>query len=287
MITIQHGRQRLSPQQLQLEQLFSVKRVLASRGFTVQKEGDGTDTLLGKSEWSQNEADLVFNIFHKTNHRKELLEYINDKAEKSQLSQTVINLIETNGFNKNRNCFSTTYEWYVGELLVRKFMAFSSSYGVLINDIIRNSDEEKSGDFDVLSVLGDMNLMYIECKSGKTKQPSIKNTIERGIALHCTASVIIQQDINENGLKQKLSFDHPVFGYSEKPIKLNIKNQADSTIYKWFNCYFIDASEQIGDIETKLKSVLRIIEASKSVINMSIEPSHDQYHAIGYELSEI
>lgn len=286
MIIIKRGT-RISPRQLQLEQIFSVERVLASRGFTVQKEGNGQDTLLDKSSWSQIEADLVFNIFDNATSRNELLEYIEDKVEESQLSEIVRNLIVTNGFKKDRQRFSTTYEWYVGELLVRRFMAFSSSYGVSISDIRRNSDGGTSGDFDVISILGDMNLIYLECKSGKTKQSSIKNTLERSISLHCAASVVIRQGITEQGLKQQLSFMHPIFGYDAEILKLNIKNQPDSTIYKWFNCYFVDASESSGDIETKLKAVLRIIEASKSIINMSMEPSDEQYESIGYGFSKL
>ncbi len=231
MIVVRRGT-RISPRQLQLEQLFSVERVLSSRGFSVKSEGNGEDTILDKSSWSQNEADLVFDIFNNSILRKELLGHIENNVEKSDLSETVSNLIRIDEFKKGRQRFSTTYEWYVGELLVRKFMAFSSSYGVTVNAICRNSDGGTSGDFDVLSILGDMNLIYLECKSGKTKQNSIKNTLERSISLHCAASVVIRQDVTETSLKQQLSFAHPVLGNNSEVYKLNIKNLADSTIYK-------------------------------------------------------
>lgn len=286
MVAIQRGT-RLNPNQIRLEQLFSVERVLSSRGFSVKSQGSGEDTLLEKLTWSLNEADLVFNIFNNATLRKELLGYIENNVKKSDASELVNRLIEISEFKNDRQRFSTTYEWYVGELLVREFMAFSSSYGVTVSDICRNTDGGTSGDFDVLTILGDMNLIYLECKSGKTKQSSIKNTLERSISLHCAASVFIRQGVTDQGLKQQLSFDHPVFGRGNDIYKLNIKGLPDSTIYKWFNCYFVDASESSGDIGNKLKTVLRIIEASRNFINMSIGPEEGQYRSIGYDISKL
>jgi hypothetical protein len=283
MIMVKGGT-KVGVNQIRLDQIFTVERVLSSRGFSVKTEGSGEDTVLCKSLWSAEEANLVFSIFNNTTLRNELLEYIENKMGKSAVSNTVTQLIDIKEFKKDRQNFSTTYEWYVGELLVRKFMAFSSSYGVTVNDICRNSDGGTSGDFDVLSILGDMNLIYLECKSGKTKQKSVKSTLERSISLHCTASVFIRQKITTKGLKQQLSFKHPVFGCKGEVIKLNIKNLPDSTIYKWFNCYFVDASESGGDIENKLKAVLRIIEASRVLINISTEPSEEEYKSVGYGL---
>lgn len=268
----------------QLARIFSVERVLTSRGFTVQKEGSTEDTLLNKRSWTRAEADLVFSIFDKPELRAYLLDFIKDKIKEAQLPEDIKKLIQLDGFEKDRQRFSTTYEWYIGELFVREFMAFSSSFGVLINDIQRNSDGETSGDYDVLSVLGDMNLIYLECKSGKAKKSSIMNTLQRSISLHCTASIVVQQKITYRGLKQQLSCIHPFFGHGSDVLKLKIIDQPDSTIYKWFNCYFVDASESYGDIKSKLKTVLRIIEASKSVINMSMEPGNEQYVLMGYNL---
>lgn len=281
------GITKINPSQLRLERLFSVERVLASRGFEVEAEGNGENTILEKSLWSQIEADLVFNIFYDIGQRKELLDYIEGKIEKDTLSENITSLTEIKEFKKDRNCFSTTFEWYIGELLVRKFMAFSSSYGVTVKDICRNNDGGTSGDFDVLSILGDMNLLYVECKTGKTTMNSINKTYHRSSSLHCVASVIIGQKITENGLKQQLlSLPHPVFNTGTcELLKLNIKNHPDSVIYKWFNCYFINASEESGNIENKLKAVLRIIEGSRFYNNMVIRPSSEIYEAIGYEIS--
>jgi len=253
------GGTKLNPNQIRLECLFSVERVLSSRGFEVTVEGTGEDTLLAKNIWFQTEADLIFEIFNNEGQRQELLSYVEGNVGIADVSGDIQTLITNQDYQSDRNRFSTTYEWYVGELIVRKFKAFSSSYGVTVSNICRNSDGGTSGDFDVLSILGDMNLLYLECKSGGTKQKSIKNTLERSISLHCVASIFFQQNINEIALKQKLNFDHPVFGIGNDISKLSIKGVSDSTIYKWFDCYFIDASDVQGDIENKIRCVLRLI----------------------------
>lgn len=284
MITIIDGTS-LNKNHIKLECLFSVNRVLSSRGFEVTVEGSGLDTLLEKSDWLTVEADLTFEIFNNESMRRELLSYVEGVG--SVVSSGVQRLISNNDFKSDRERFSKSYEWYVGELLVRNFKAFSSSYGVKVSNICRNSDNGTSGDFDVLSILGDMSLLYLECKSGTTSQKSIKNTLERSISLHCVASIFFRQNINENSLRQQLNFDHPIFGHGGDIYKLNIKGVQDSTVYKWFDCYFIDASESQGNIENKLRCVLRIIGARRSMINMSIDLSDGHYGAMGYELIKI
>lgn len=282
------GPTRTHPKQLRLEQLFSVERVLSSRGFSVEKEGNGVDTILEKSAWTQQEADMIFGVFNIIDQRIELLHYIEDKIEKENLSVIISNLIKINEFKKDRQCFSTTFEWYIGELLVRKFQAFSSSYGVKVKNICRNSDGGTSGDFDVLSILGDMNLLYVECKTGKISKDSITNTLHRSISLHCVASVFVGQKFSEEDLKNKLlSLNHPIFEGTCEVYKLNIKSQPESVIYKWFNCYFVNASEESGNLENKLKAVLRIIEGSRYVTNMAFNPSDDDYKAIGYNIIKL
>ena len=285
MVTIIDGTTKLSAKQIRFNEIFTVERVLSSRGFSIKTEGTGEDTVLGKPNWTHSEANTVFNIFDNVEYRNELLDYIEGRLDRANVSSTTNELITINGFKNDRQCFSTTYEWYIGELLVRKFMAFSSSYGVTLNNICRNSDDGTSGDFDVLSVLGDMNLIYLECKSGETKQKSIRNTLERSISLHCTASIFIRQDINENGLKQQMLFKHPMFDCTGNVVKLSIKNAQDSTIYKWFNCYFVDVAS--GDVENKLRTVLRTIEASRVLINISTEPDDGDYKSLGYDFDRL
>jgi len=110
-------------------------------------------------------------------------------------------LVENPAFIKDRNRFSSTFEWYLGELLIKSFGAFSSSYGVTVKDVRRNSDDGDVGDFDVLSILGDMNLLYIETKSGALKPDGIIKAIERSLALHCVATVIVVEKISDKFIR--------------------------------------------------------------------------------------
>ncbi len=43
-------------------------------------------------------------------------------------------LVRKPEFRRDRQLYSTTFEWFVAELLIRKFMAFSSSFGVSVEE---------------------------------------------------------------------------------------------------------------------------------------------------------
>ena len=172
-------------------------------------------------------------------------------------------------------------------MLVRKFRAFSASFGVNIKNIVRNADDETAGDYDALSILGDMNLLYIGCKTGKCTQKSIRNTIERSMALHSLAAVILMgAGINLDSLKQQLrGLEHPL--YRGLPLrKFTIKGNADSEIYNWFDCFFVPADETVGALEDKLRVVLRLLAADRTVIGCMSHDT-DQYPKIGYQCEEI
>lgn len=281
MIQIQRG-SRINPvTQIAFEYLFSVARVLASRGFTVKSEGMGDDTLLAKTVWTVSEAEIVFNIFNDVVHRKELRDYIEGTTVIP--SGAITPLTAHSNFIKERGRFSTTFEWYLSELLIKRFGALSSSYGVMVNDICRNSDNGQSGDFDVLSILGDMNLLYIECKSGAIDQGSIKKAIERGFSLHCIATVIIVENLPEDALIKLLKMKYPNLDREIECYKLAIKDRRDSEVYKWFNCYFVRTSK---NIEAKLQTVLRLIEFSRISITQSSEPDEESYATMGYEFAK-
>jgi hypothetical protein len=288
MIGIKGGPTRLRPYQIELSELFTVKRILASRGFQIRSEGDGTDTLLARDPWTWEERDLIFMVFDDAILRKDLLTAIEDSSSASSY-QPVSNLLALPDFQKHRNRFSTTFEWYVGELLVRKFQAFSSSFGVKVENVVRNTDNGTAGDFDVLTVLGDMNLLYLECKTGRCTQNSISNTIGRSLALHSVASVIfLEKGTSIGNLIQLLKgLDHPIYSGMTYLLKLNIKGFPDSVVYEWHNCYFVLANETSGTVELKLQAVMRLLVAHRSTIIGGIKPGEKDYVSVGYDYSEI
>jgi len=288
VIDVIGGPTLISPRQMRLPQLFSVERILASRGFQIKSEGIATDTLLTKDLWTFEEHNLMFEAFDNVILRNELLTAIENPSFSSSHPE-VSNLLALSTFQRDRNKFSTTFEWYVGELLVRKFQAFSSSFGVNVQDIVRNTDNGTAGDFDVLTVLGDMNLLYLECKTGKCSQKSINNTIERSLALHSLASVIFMgTGTDENALRQQLrGLNHPLHSGRTSFVKFNIKNIPDSVVYEWHNCYFVPANETSGTVEIKLRAVLRLLAAHRTTILSVMRPDASEYNSVGYDYSEI
>jgi hypothetical protein len=153
MKRVRGGPTPLSPNQIRLHELFSVERILAARGFQVESQGSARDTLLEKDISSYEDLNLMFEIFQNHIHRKELLRTIDQPSYQPQTSE-IANLVSRAEFRKERQRYSSTFEWFVGELLIRRFMAFSSSFGVSVKGLFRNSDGGTSGDYDVLSNRG-------------------------------------------------------------------------------------------------------------------------------------
>jgi hypothetical protein len=278
---------QISPQQIRLRSLFSVQRILAARGFTVVSEGSFRDTLLARDRWSREEFQLAFEIFSNSEWRQELLKAVENPIcapTGTQLGK----FVSLPDFQPERQRYSKMFEWFVGELLVQEFMAFSSSFSVTVEGVLRNSDGGTSGDYDVLSVLGDMNLLYLECKTGKCKRQSILNSVERSIALHSVGCVLLlDSPLDLSSLRQQLSgVQHPRFRSPGSLARIAVRGFPNSDVAQWFDCYFVGAGELSGDIETKLRTVMRILAAKRSSVFEELEPSPNEYAAMGYEFSE-
>jgi hypothetical protein len=278
------SRTLLRPHQINLAEIFSVSRVLSSRGFSITSEGKGRDTLIARDSWTLEEETLVYQVFDDQVLRGELLGFINgnDTALVSPKTQKLAQIAD---FARCRQAYSTTFEWYVGELIRSQFQGFASSYGVSVADIQRNSDEGTSGDYDVLSVLGDAEILYLECKSGGCKRAHILNTIERALSLHCIASVLLLgAGVNETALSQQLyGLNYPTLTGKIDFLRVSIKGLPDSAVYQWHDCYFVEANEAGGQIEARLRTILRLIAARRVNSNRIFGFDVDQYYATGYE----
>ncbi len=145
----------INTNQLRLRQLFSVERILSARGLQIQTEGTAAQTILEKDFWTQADLDQMFQIFESPPMRSDLFRAISDPTHVPSCG-IVNDLVCKSEFRRDRQRYSSTFEWFVGELLIRRFMAFSSSFGVSVAGICRNSDGGTSGDYDVLSVLGNL-----------------------------------------------------------------------------------------------------------------------------------
>jgi hypothetical protein len=277
----------IRPKQINLRELISVKDLLNSRGFNVKSEGQNNDLLIPEFRWPSVESNILFEALDDKLNRSEI-----DKLLKKEIDfptkDSLKKLIESDGFDLDRKKYTTSFEWYIGELLVRNFSAFSHSYSVEIDNVKRNSTNTDSGDFDILSVLRNTNLIYVECKSGKSsniEQKHILKCIERALAVHCELAIMVIDDtINEEELKWSLKdITHPLASVSFLS-KIEIKERPESSIYEWGNCFFISSKK---NIEEQISSVLRINEARKIFNGYTSGMCDESYSNLGYINTEI
>jgi hypothetical protein len=272
----------LQPKQIRLTELFTVERVLSSRGFRVASEGSGLDTIISRNIWHGSEADLIFKIFDNREERKNLLGLI---CGQKSASHQIDELQELEDLQLTREAFSHTFEWYVGELMVRRFGSFSSSYGVEVPEVKRNTDGGTIGDYDVLSVLGTMQLLYFECKSGGFTGKKISNMVQRAHSLHVEASIMFAESFTEKSLKAKLQNVECPWDSGPRPLlKVRINGVSESDIYQWDDTFFLCARDTDFDVEAKIRTALRLLEFRKKHISRSMVPNQESYHHAGYEM---
>lgn len=279
--------------QIYLDDIFSVENILKSRGFSVDETGGNDALILRGMRLPKNQVgltgrhsdtELVYEIFNSSSLRSELKNLIEGKIDKVS-SEKINDLIAHQNFIKDRQAYSTTFEWYVGELMVRDYAALSSSFGVKIADLYRKSNTgAEAGDFDVISILRNMGVAYFECKTGGFNKNKILKCVERSVALHCEFSIMfIDNEINESALKQMLSnVSYPLVNLNFlKKISLT---HSDTSIYSWMNCYFINSST---DISNQFNIALRINEAKKIADHYTSDWASDDYKDLGYEVTEL
>lgn len=273
--------------QLNIRDFITVNDLLNSRGFCVKSEGANNDLLIPSFNWPDLESNILFEALDDTLNRVEIDKLL--KREIKKVTKNSLNkLVETDGFDLDRKKYTNSFEWYIGELLVRKYSAFSYAYSVEINNVKRNSTETESGDFDVLSVLRNTNLIYVECKSGRSsniEQKDILKCLERALAIHCEFAIMVIDDIiNEDHLKWILKeIKHPLANNSFLN-KIEIKEKTESTIYEWGNCFFISSKR---NIEEQISSVLRINEGRKIFDRYTSDMCNDSYSNLGYVKTEM
>jgi hypothetical protein len=269
---------------IDLRDLFSVSDVLLSNGFLVTEQEAGE--LLVSNLKSDNALRIkVFNAFNSKERRKELFELCTGQIQSSK-SEEVKEIEHLLTLSRDR--YTNTFEWYIGELFVVKFKAFSYSYGITIDNIIRNSKQTQSGDFDVIAILRNTNIVYCECKSGKmtnVESPQILKWIERGSAIHAELSIMVLDDIiDEQTLTWNLEqIKHPI----NTPRSLTkVRTKKESVpIYEWGNSYFVSSK---ANIEEQLRLVFRFNNAKKMAWTYANSPlTKEGFSVLGYDLERL
>jgi hypothetical protein len=76
---------------------------------------------------------------------------------------------------------------------------------------------------------------------------------------------------------------HPRFKRKGVLARISIKTVTGSEIFQWFDCYFMGANEASGEVENKLRTVMRVLAAQRSSVFESVKPNPDEYSVMGYE----
>lgn len=289
--TLTMPRTQLSESQIRFDRIFSVPNILASRGFHVVGEGKLQDTLVG-----ENPPERFYEIFNDEKSRQQFQTHIEQNCNDPQFQDLTIR----GDFSERRNKLSSTFEWYVGELLSRQFRAFSHSFGVNISDVAQLGSATPTGDYDALVVLRNLDLMYFECKMGSQSSNAltcqkIMNAVKRGLALHTAATVMfLEKGVHGGDLFRNLhDVKHPISDRTDQIMEIVIRGKPASVIYRWGDCYFLNANTRYGDVKSKLNTVFRIIQADQAISRIgassysAIPFSEDRYRQLGYDVKEI
>ncbi len=273
----------VSQRQLNTRELFSVSQILLSRGFEVIKIDNEEKLLIIEENIYDEIWKSLYEIYRDPNLRGELRFCLNNNKEAK--SEKIIELYKHPKFIKKYNRFDSTFEWFIGELMIREFAAFSASHGVIVRNIQRNSKGTDSGDFDSLVVLRDTNLAYFECKAGDFDKDSILKCYERMLSLNCQYSIFIcNLKIDEEKLRwETQNMQIPIVN-KHFLNKINIKGKEHDSIYELNNCYILDI---MGNIEDKIRTALRINAAKMNSIHNTISPDNKKLEDLGYDVVTI
>jgi len=274
---------KLGANQINTRQLFAVEAILLSRGYEVTQK-DNIEKLLITEKDTYNEIwTKLYDIYNESKLRTELKNYLYKKI--TPQSNEVRTLIDHQQFVNEYPRFDNTFEWFAGELMIKRFGAFSASFGITVKDILRNSTGTASGDFDALVVLRDTNLAYFECKAGSFDNDSILKCYERMLSLNCQYSILFcVENINE----EKIIWDTKKVQIPVVKIhwfnKIYIKGNQQDVIYDLNNCYILDMT---GNIENKIRTVLRVNAAKINSMHYEMTPDNETLGMLGYTVETI
>ena len=150
--------------------------------------------------------------------------------------------------------------------------------------------------YDALVVLRNLEILYLECKMGSQSANGLTskhviNAMSRGLALHSAGTVLfLEQGVRGEDLLRVVQHQtHPVTGLEDSLKKMWLHDDdSRSVIFKWFDCYFVNANERYGDVTAKLRTVFRVIGATSllnrigSTLHAVSPASEDSYQKVGY-----
>jgi hypothetical protein len=179
-----------------LSDIFSVTAVLGGRGIKLHKTAHLDNTMVIKE------------------NRDSAFEYITNNGTNDLVKQENIFSSKNTSGEQLQQLQALTLEWFVAELLVRKFYFHSANFGVEIVDGFKPVDncDQPMGDFDVVGISRNLEPVFVECKSGNPCNVESKhffNNALRGLAVQSPFTVMVfEQTISVETLNDKLNSRH-------------------------------------------------------------------------------
>lgn len=180
--------------------MSELSKFLKQRGSVVTKEGNHKDILvpvIGNRDLQDSFLTLLYSFMDKEQFRRDIRSWAYEKSPDLEYFEQILAYIElSKNFDHtfeqrirtkaNRiNIYSRTFEWYISEVLKRKFNAQASGFS------IRLKDADAGDEFDCIAVL-DSGLAYIECKTGKAEiQDEVRKFVQRDTEIAATQSLFI------------------------------------------------------------------------------------------------
>ncbi len=241
-----------------------LRDLLQQRGKHTESWPDPyTATFLRFMKNKRQNRDFLYRELSDRNRRMEILHMIYSEKD----------IVFSNGARipaaeNLRSLYSSTFEWYVAELLYREFSFFASAFGLKI----ANSPE--GGDFDVIGATH-TGLIAIECKSGKPRgidENQIIQFVRRHHFLRADYSIFY---IDYKGLEGNFPFKffaHAVHGAVEDPkvfkvVVSNGESNANFYLVEGANIYVVDNSKSTGNVIRNLRFAIDTHYALKASQN--------------------
>jgi hypothetical protein len=283
---------RVHGDQINFEEIFSVEKLLLSNGFIVNDVGAVKDTfaaVIGPTEtyklFSDTKviADLTTAIYNDEPfyHSKALNDILSSEPNKQ----------------KTIKLFSNTFEWYIGQAIVKEFRGFSSAYSVKLKYSYKSEDV---GDFDVLAVLRNLGLIYVECKLRKQdtsilSKTDVIKTINRSNSIHSLASIIIlNAEINLEQFLNDIKYaPYPLLGWHGNVLEFPLSKGSNNKLLKWYDTYIIQSTKNFDGLIDSLRLVFQLISCSSFMKYKEVgayvgnDTTAVEYRKMGYTVEQL
>jgi hypothetical protein len=174
-------------------------RLLRQRGHEVTRARGDSDILVPSSrpDTAPLFSELIFNLMREGAFMHRLRDWAYSEAPRDEFADIDAYVRLAKRFDRDKfsrlegagtrrqQVYAATFEWYLAQLLRRRFAARAAGFG------LRLRDASPEDEFDCVGIIDD-GLVYIECKTGKTSLfPEIEKFVRRDEALGADYSFFI------------------------------------------------------------------------------------------------